>query len=168
MKKMIKKLSWIFCITYMSCILSGCRDKENTIMESNADKNDFVEEELYIKKGEPDKSVDIDLSIMNFTMISSITFNMMVSPELFNGKRVKISGYFYTVVEGNKRYFSVVLWDPTGCCPAGMDFIPPASMKYPEDFPEAKEMITVIGTLKYADETGTSLLFLADEVWESL
>ena len=41
-------------------------------------------------------------------------------------------------------------WDLTGCCPSGLNFIPPDSMIYPYDFPEAGAFVTVTGTMEKA------------------
>ena len=107
--------------------------------------------------------IDYDLSNMNYNMVSSITFEMLVEPEKYTDKTVKISGQFYTEVEEGIRYYSVIIWDATLCCPAGMDFIPPASMQFPDDFPPEESQITVTGILRENPEDG-NLLFYADKV----
>lgn len=107
--------------------------------------------------------IDFDLSNMNYNMISSITFEMLIEPEKYTDKTVKISGQFYTEVEEEVRYYSAIIWDATLCCPAGMDFIPPATMIFPDDFPPEETQITVTGTLRENHEDG-NLLFYADKV----
>ncbi len=107
--------------------------------------------------------IDFDLSNMNYNMISSITFEMLIEPEKYTDKTVKISGQFYTEVEEEVRYYSAIIWDATLCCPAGMDFIPPATMKFPDDFPPEETHITVTGILRENPEDG-NLLFYADKV----
>ena len=87
---------------------------------------------------------------MNYNMASSIMFEMLVEPEKYIEKTVKIDGQFETSVYEGNRYFSVVNWDLTGCCPSGLNFIPPDSMKYPADFPESSSLITVTGIMKEA------------------
>lgn len=109
--------------------------------------------------------IDLDLSEMNYNMLTSIGFEMMTEPEKYAGKTVKVSGNFYTSEYEGKRYFSAITWDATGCCPAGFDFIPPAKMKYPEDFPADNEKITVTGIFKFLEIDGAeSLVFMADNV----
>ena len=44
----------------------------------------------------------------------------------------------------------MINWDLTGCCPSGLNFIPPDSMIYPYDFPEAGAFVTMTGTMKEA------------------
>lgn len=107
--------------------------------------------------------IDYDLSNMGYNMISSITFEMLVEPEKYIDKTVKICGKFYTTVEEDVRYYSVIIWDATLCCPAGMDFIPPQTMQFPDDFPPEETKITVTGILRENAEDG-NLLFYADKV----
>lgn len=107
--------------------------------------------------------IDFDLSNMNYNMISSITFEMLIEPEKYTDKTVKISGQFYTEVEEEVRYYSAIIWDATLCCPAGMDFIPPSTMKFPDDFPPEETPITVTGILRENPEDG-NLIFYADKV----
>lgn len=44
----------------------------------------------------------------------------------------------------------MINWDLTGCCPSELNYIPPDSMIYPYDFPEAGAFVTVTGTMKEA------------------
>ena len=111
----------------------------------------------------PAPKIDYDLSNMGYNMLSGITFEMLIEPEKYVDKTVKISGQFYTEVEEGIRYYSVIIWDATLCCPAGMDFIPPESMQFPDDFPEQESQITVTGILRENAKDG-NLLFYADKV----
>lgn len=133
MKKTLLFLVLIFAMSLVSCA------KKNTEVP--------VEEAPVVQKDHGPK-IDYDLSGMNYNMLSSITFDMLIDPEKYTDKTIKMSGQFYSEVHEGKRYFSVIVWDATRCCPAGMDFIPPASLKYPEDFPEQEQTITVTGKLK--------------------
>lgn len=111
------------------------------------------------------QKIDIDFTKMNYNMAYSIMFEMMVEPEKYKEKTVKISGQFNTTVHDGTRYFAVINWDLTGCCPTGLNFIPPASMKYPEDFPEKGTEITVTGAMKEAfNGEETQLYFFAASV----
>ncbi|MBO4532906.1 MAG: hypothetical protein J5726_04325 [Treponema sp.] len=128
-------------------------------------KNQVVSQEPVVQT-EPvvaEPKIDYDLSNMNYNMISSITFEMLIEPQKYADKTVKISGQFYTEVEEDIRYYSVIIWDATLCCPAGMDFIPPDTMSFPEDFPPQESQITVTGILRENAEDG-NLLFYADSV----
>lgn len=91
---------------------------------------------------------DIDFTKLNYNMASSITFDMLINAKKYNLKTVKISGNFSESLHEGKRYFAVINWDSTGCCPNGLNFIPPESLVYPDDFPLENEFITVTGILK--------------------
>ena len=149
-------------------LISSCsKNKEASIEEPMTEQTvvttsiDSAEKDSAPKATTP--KIDFDLSNMNYNMISSITFEMLIEPEKYADKTVKISGQFYTEVEEAIRYYSVIIWDATLCCPAGMDFIPPDTMTFPDDFPPEETTITVTGTLHENTEDG-NLLFYANKV----
>ena len=153
---MKKIVSVLFIISLLS--LCACsKKKETEEISQTQTKTEEQEQIVTVPK------VDYDLSNMNYNMLSTITFEMLIEPEKYNNKTVKICGQFYTEVEENVRYYSAITWDATLCCPAGMDFIPPAGMKFPEDFPTEESQITVTGTLHENPEDG-NLLFYADTI----
>ncbi len=98
------------------------------------------------------KKFNYDFTKMNYNMISSLLFDFIINPKKYADKTVKMDGQFETSVYENKRYFAVIKWDLTGCCPAGLDFEPPEDLKFPEDFPEKGTSITVSGVLKYQED----------------
>lgn len=111
------------------------------------------------------KKVDLDLSKANYNIVSSIAVDIMFDPEKYAGKKMKITGIYYSSVYEDQRFYSVLLWDATGCCPTGFDFIPPATMTYPDDFPANDEIITVTGLLDFIKKDGQdSLVFKAEEI----
>lgn len=149
----MRKYFWISVLVIFSVMLNSCK-KEKAPDEIPVEVNN-----------DDDTHIDLDLSGMNYNMLSSVTFDIMVAPEKYVGKRIKTSGNFYTSVYEGTRYFSAIILDSTGCCPAGMDFIPPESMNYPEDFPALDEKITVIGRLDYQEIDGQKyLVYQAEEV----
>jgi len=150
-------------LLFSSFILSSCSKKtegENTPLPKTVS-----EESTEVKKEaeqEAEKGYELDLRNMNYNMLSGITFEMLVEPEKYAGKSLAISGQFYSEIYEEKRYYSVIVWDATLCCPAGMDFIPPEGLLYPDDFPADEEEIVVYGSLRLTEEN--SLLFEADKI----
>lgn len=129
----------------------------------NVDRNKLPENPL---KEVPEK-IDLDFTKMNYNMASSIMFEMMVEPEKYIDKNVKINGQFHTSVHEGTRYFAVINWDLTGCCPTGLNFIPPDNMVFPYFFPEGGSIITVTGTMKLAsDGENEQLCFFAASITE--
>lgn len=140
-----------FCLVLAVCIIS-CK------------KNDSEKNESKMEIQQSNDAIDLDLSAMNYNMLSSISFDVLITPEKYVNKRIKVTGNFHSSFHDGHRYFSVLNWDATGCCLVGFDFIPLAALNFPEDFPKADEEIIVIGTFKYADEAEDSLLFYAEEI----
>ena len=167
----MKKALVLFLFFSLTLIFSCSKTKEQSVSEYEEPAQNKTSATVSPEKGSDKNSsaakaaskIDYDLSNMNYNMISSITFEMLIEPQKYAGKTIKICGQFYTEVEEEIRYFSVIIWDATLCCPAGMDFIPPATMTFPDDFPPEETQITVTGTLRENPEDG-NLLFYADTV----
>lgn len=163
----MKRSIIIFAATLF--LMAGCSKKQNTETVKNQ-KNQT--EEAMINDNLPDnpltevpKKIDLDFTKMNYNMASSVMFEMMVEPEKYADKTVKITGQFNTSIYEGTRYFAVINWDSTGCCPAGLDFIPPSKMSFPEDFPEDGTFITVTGTMRFdSDREDRQLYFFAASV----
>ena len=174
-------------------IFSGCSKKndanyvnQNNNQESNFEITNNIEatntaenqeitddETIYFIPSNPltevPEKIDLDFTKMNYNMASSIMFEMLIEPEKYIDKTVKISGQLETSIYEGNRYFSVINWDLTGCCPSGLNFIPPASMIYPDNFPESSSLITVIGTMKEAfNGKSNELYFFTTSVTASL
>lgn len=90
---------------------------------------------------------DIDLTKMSATMIYSEVFNMMISPEEYEGKLIRIKGNFRVMLAKGTdyHYFSVVVPDATACCEQGIEVVWCGKKSYPSDYPEINEEITVTG-----------------------
>ena len=93
-------------------------------------------------------AVDVDLAALSSTMVYSEVYNMMMTPDDYIGKTVKMSGafsYFKDDSTGNE-YFSCIIQDATACCAQGIEFVLEGDPKYPEDYPQQGAEITVVGT----------------------
>ncbi len=98
--------------------------------------------------GEKEMSdVDIDLTVLSGTMVYSEVYNMMVYPEMYIGKTVKMKGpfaYYYDEATGN-YYFACIIQDATACCAQGIEFVLTEDYTYPDDYPEFNREICVVG-----------------------
>lgn len=93
------------------------------------------------------ESIDVDLTALSSTMVYSEVYNMMVFPENYVGKTVKMNGTFYVFHDettGN-YYFSCIISDATACCSQGIEFVLEDSYVYPRDYPKEGEEICVMG-----------------------
>ena len=102
--------------------------------------------------------VDYDLSEMNFTMISSFFFQMLVESEKYENKIFKIKGKFQSFEnEENPAalpYFSVIMNDATMCCQEGIDFVWEGNHNWPADYPDQDQEITIIGKYIVSETDG--------------
>lgn len=98
----------------------------------------------------------IDLTDMSSTMIYAEVYNMMVSPDAYLGKTIKIEGPYYpSYYEGTGKYYHyVIVEDATACCSQGLEFSWQGLHLYPEDYPEEGERIILEGVYKSYEEEG--------------
>lgn len=100
----------------------------------------------------PQKSgkIDVDLTKMNANMIYSYIFEMVVDPDSYTGKTIKVKGFFYTVVDDDtgERYFAVIIPDALACCKQGMEFKWLGEHTYPDDYPQQDQEITITGSYR--------------------
>ena len=108
--------------------------------------------------------VDYDLSDYNFTMISSFFFQMLIEPETYENKTFKINGKFQTFDNEEDPsalpYFSVVMNDATMCCQEGIDFVWQGDHKWPADYPEQDQEITIIGKYIVTETDGITYNYI--------
>lgn len=102
----------------------------------------------------PDE-VDVDLTVLNSTMVYAEVYNIMMSPEDYIGKVIKMNGLFYpgTDQEQTQFYPACLIQDATACCAQGIEFLLPGA-SYPEDYPAIGSPITVSGTFATYEEDG--------------
>ncbi len=96
---------------------------------------------------ESSDGIDVDLTILSGTVCYAKVYNMMVYPEDYIGKTVKMQGTFdcyHDNTTGND-YFACVINDATACCAQGIEFVLTDDYVYPDDYPEINSEICVIG-----------------------
>ena len=106
--------------------------------------------------------IDVDLTALSSTMVYSEVYNMMVTPENYIGKTVKMNGQFAVSQaldsEGNpdpqRIYFACIIADATACCSQGIEFVLSGEHEYPDDYPQPGSEITVLGTFQTYEEDG--------------
>ena len=100
----------------------------------------------------------VDLTTMSSTMVYGQVYNMMYYPEKFIGKTVKMKGLYSDYFDQalGKHYYACIIMDATACCAQGVEFILTDDYKYPDDYPEDGDEITVEGTFDVYEEDGGS------------
>lgn len=93
------------------------------------------------------QDVDIDLTKLSSTLVYSEVYNMMVSPDQYLGRTVRMKGQFavYEDPQSNSVYFACVIDDATACCSQGLEFVLEDSYTYPDDYPSLGTEISVTG-----------------------
>ena len=102
-----------------------------------------------------DVKIDIDLTAMSNTVVYSEVYNMVMDPDSFIGKTVKMAGVlsFYRL-GSNGICYACVVDDATACCQQGIEFeLAGTDKDDPEAYPELGEKITLVGVMDtYEDE----------------
>lgn len=105
-------------------------------------------------------AIDIDLTQMSSTVVYSEVYNMMQHPDEYQNKTVKMTGLFSAVDGENRRYYTCIITDATACCRQGVEFSIKDDLKYPDDYPEIGDSITVAGTFETYIEDGSKFFQL--------
>ena len=135
-------------------------EKASSDVESNKGIEDTISGAENVR--DTDETVDYDLTQMSSDMVYATVYQMMVSPEEYEGKTFRIDGNFYaTYYEATKKYyFYCIIQDATACCAQGMEFIwDDGSHIYPDEYPEDNAEIVVEGTFETYREDGDENLY---------
>ena len=105
-------------------------------------------------------AVDVDLTQLSSTMVYSEVYNIMMAPEDYVGKIIRMNGAcvsaYYEPTDAT--YYSIIIQDATACCAQGIEYVLGDGQAYPEDGGEA----TVTGRFEPYDEEGTTWYHLVD------
>lgn len=143
-----------FALLFTACLaFFGCaKNRKEDFSESAANEKPKKEK------------IDYDLSNMKPNMIYAQIFDMMVSPETYNGKIIKMKGSFeiFEASEIMGESYSVIIYDALACCQQGIEF----KYDFGENIPEKGCEITVTGKFIVSElESGISYNFVqADSV----
>ena len=100
------------------------------------------------------KKIDIDLARMSGTMVYAYVFKMVTEPTNFIGKRIRMNGTLssYYDQETKKRFYGCVIADALDCCSQGLAFELAKERKFPDEFPDESEKISIIGDFEMAED----------------
>ncbi len=118
------------------------------------------------KKNTSKKSADVDLTRMSSTMIYAKVFDMLINPQNYEGKKVRMHGNFdvFEYEEGGMQHrsFACIVQDATACCAQGMEFELKGNPVYPQDYPARYAEITISGTFHQFEEDGLNRILITD------
>ena len=168
----MKKLFCVWLAALLLCSLAACGAKDNKDAESAADTPAASPSASQAQSAD---GIDVDLTALSSTMIYSEVYNMMVTPDSYIGKTIKMKGQFavYQATDESgafipdQIYFACVIADATACCSQGLEFILTGEHSYPDDYPELNSEITVTGTFETYDENGFKYCRLVNAVFSN-
>ncbi len=127
---------------------------------------DISTEEIFTlreKSPSPDSDT-IDLTVLNSDMVYAIIFQMLIEPENFIGKRIKVKGMYYSGFSEftDREFHYCLIQDALACCAQGIEFEKPVSAG---EIPQYS-MIVMEGTYStYTDpRLNNSYYYLKDPV----
>ncbi len=105
------------------------------------------------------EGVDLDLSVLSGNMVYTQVYNLLVYPDDFLGKTIRMSGEMSVLEleETGKTYYSCLIYDATACCAKGIEFVLADG-----EYPESGTAITVQGTFDTYLENGNTYIQLID------
>ena len=117
-------------------------------------------------------TVDYDLTQMSSDLVYATVYQMMVTPEEYEGKMFRIDGNFYAAYyKATKKYcFYCLIQDATACCGQRMEFVwGDGTHIYPEEYPEDNAEIVVEGIFETYRKEGDDNLYcrLSDAILQN-
>lgn len=119
MKKIISiMLALVLALSFVACSKNSDKNENSTSKTTTENTTKVTETTTEAK------SVDLDLTALSSTVIYSEVYNMLISPDDYKGKIIKMKGQFnqYTDEETGKIYNAVIIPDATACCQQGLEF----------------------------------------------
>lgn len=106
--------------------------------------------------------IDVDLTALSSTMVYSEVYSMILVPEDYVGKTVKMNGTYteYKNLNTNTVYPACLIRDATACCSQGIEFLLTEDYAYPDDYPKTDDMICVVGVFETYEEDGNEYIRL--------
>ncbi len=155
----MKKYSLILFALLLTAVNCSCGQKTET---TKPDSSETTEITSYDET--PQTEIDYDLTTMSSTMIYSTVSNMMLYPDVYLNKKIRIRGTFrpfHDEVTGND-YTAVIIPDATACCEQGIEFKLAGEHTFPDDYPQDGDFLTVTGTFITYEENGLTYSQLAE------
>lgn len=114
--------------------------------------------------------IDVDLTQLSSTMVYGEVYQMVMDPDKYVGKTIKMRGQFYSSLYAptGKTYYFVLISDATACCSQGLEFVwDDGSHIYPDEYPVEGDEIEITGVFEtYMDPGDTQEFFhlLTDDI----
>lgn len=178
----MKKLLCVLLIVITLCTLAACGAAAASVSEqiSSAPEQPMLPAVTPLPTREPTplptaeptpqplsetETGELDLTGMSGTMLYTMIYNIMMQPDDYLGRTIRVKGQFSAYVDekSGRSYYACFIADAAGCCAQGLEFLPAAALVYPDDFPEPGTDITVSGEFDLIkEENGFRYFVLKD------
>ncbi len=156
--KKLKIARYIITFFVIVIITTGCQDKRPN-KDITKEEDIKSQEQVEPKDVKESDSIDVNLTSMSSTMIYAEVFQMMMQPELYIDKVIRVKGhYFSSYYEPKNQYYHYVLIkDASACCSQGLEFIwEDGSHCAPDEYPKGEAEVEVTGVFEVYYEEGDS------------
>ncbi|MCR4823099.1 MAG: hypothetical protein K5873_09545 [Treponema sp.] len=146
--------NFLICICFSFLFLiSSCREKQKIETSFAIPEDALTPEEAAIQQNKATspkesltadgKKVDYDLSEMNSNLVYAEVFNMMIEPEIYDDKVIKMRGNYVCYENGpmGGKAYAVIISDALACCQQGIEF----HYDFQGNEPKEGDIITVTG-----------------------
>lgn len=140
----------IFCILILSLsLLCACGESETASSSTQDMPLDARLSENSTSSS--DTEIDYDLTKLSTTMVYASVYDMLIAPDTYIDKTVKITGEYYVYSDPTTGgiYHLVMITDATLCCQQGIEFV-----LIDGEYPTEGETITVVGSFNTYEELG--------------
>lgn len=139
----MRKVERLFICILVGILLAGCNGIKGTqnvkegeaVVKKEGDTGTVEKAEPQVEDREDRKKIDVDLTALSATMVYSEVYNMLMSPQDYMGKLVKMEGICgrYHDEEKNKDFYACIILDATACCSQGIEYELAKGQKYPKE-----------------------------------
>ena len=174
----MKKIICILCVISLAFCVCACsgdtanrtgQSKSKTVADvlsentASSEGGDPKTPTGYVPDGDlSGEKCDVDLTVMNSTLVYAEVSNMMSNPGNYRGKTVKMQGKFSVYETEARSYYACIIADATACCSQGIEFVLVNQRKYPDEYPQLGTEITVVGRFETYKEGTTMYCQLSD------
>ena len=111
----------------------------------------------------PEREVDVDLTALSGVMVYAEVYAMMIAPEDYIGKTIRIRGPYspFFFDDTGLTYHYVLIEDATACCQQGIEFALGGKPLSPREYPAESMIIEVTGVFELYEELGETYCRLA-------
>lgn len=113
--------------------------------------------------------VDYDLTTMNSDMVYATVYQMMIEPDAYIGKTIRMDGLYYAGYDKrtDQHCHYCIIQDAMACCAQGLEFLwGDGSHVYPDEYPQDNTNVVVQGVFETYQKEGGNYCRLKDATLE--